>query len=54
MYSRASKLRDEAARIRAAAAVPTSGGHMTKRLLLGIAKRLEMQADELERDAERK
>jgi len=45
----AAALRAQAALSRRAAAVPTTGGHLTTRLLLDIAAKLEREADELER-----
>jgi len=42
-------LRAKAALLRRAAAMPTSGGHGTDRLLIDLAGQLEREADELER-----
>jgi hypothetical protein len=45
------KLRRQAAEIRRAAAVSTSGGRRTDRMLLAVAARLEAEADTIEREA---
>jgi hypothetical protein len=46
--SQAERLRSQAALMRRASSVPTSGGHGENRLLLAAAHRLERQADELD------
>jgi hypothetical protein len=41
------ELRAQAAICRAAAAVPTNGGHSTDALLIEMARRLEREADQI-------
>jgi hypothetical protein len=49
--TRTERLRNQAALMRRAASVPTSGGHNENRMLLAAAARLEKQAVELEEAA---
>jgi len=46
--SKAQRLRNQAALMRRAASVPTSGGHGDNRMLREAAARLEQQADKLD------